>query len=189
THALHDGLCGSPECLDANRAEQHRMFVERRMRERAEFIARASAARAAAAARKGIANPEQFLLARVPWSGRPLTRLGKRRIAAFREHIARLVAGARARTAHPAVAHPDPRQTSEEKSLPGDVAAVLGGGCGQCRGACCGAGGHYGFVRIDGVERYMRAHPERTDDEVLDAYMGYVPSRTYRDSCIYHARH
>jgi len=56
--------------------------------------------------------------------------------------------------------------------------------CAQCRGHCCREGGDHGYLTAQTMARVRSLPPEGTS--VLDHYMSFVPSRSYKDSCIFH---
>jgi hypothetical protein len=92
------------------------------------------------------------------------------RVEAENNHLAVAVAGA----------------TDPTPGMSPDVAAVLGKGCGLCRGECCSRGGNHAYLRGDAIARYMRANPEKSRDEVLEDYVGHAGERTIERSCAYH---
>jgi hypothetical protein len=65
----------------------------------------------------------------------------------------------------------------------------LGQACGQCRGACCAQGGTRAFIAQDTIETYLDSHDGASAEDVIAAYMSYVPARTFQNACVYQAVH
>lgn len=74
----------------------------------------------------------------------------------------------------------DDPQTSARERLSGNA-------CTACRGSCCRSGGDHAYLTEETIARYVRAHPERSFQEILDAYVSCIPERTTVNSCIYHS--
>ena len=187
-----DGVCADDACRHAwagsrRQAREGARREAREARERREWAAFEATwlgRRDALGRQLGVERPEEYPLARVPAHAERTTRLPARRRRLFREHLRRMVAEAAAR---PAPAGYDPTTWCEEPPPTPELAAVLGRACGVCRGQCCRLGGERAYVSEETIRRHRAAHPEADDEQVVDAYMAHLATRTYADSCVYHA--
>jgi hypothetical protein len=127
--------------------------------------------------RHGDAIPAEVHRALLPANDRPLAPVSPERRAAHAAHLAAIVAEALAR---PDVAAP-PRGTIRNAREPLATSACTG-----CRGACCHAGGEHAFLTAADFRRHLAAHPDRSAEEVIDAYLAHVPGEAYAGSCVYH---
>lgn len=67
--------------------------------------------------------------------------------------------------------------------------SMVAAACATCRGECCTAGGNHAFLRQDSITRVRARLAESGPDDaagMLRLYRGYLPSRHYRGSCVYH---
>ena len=194
TRQIPNGVCADPNCVRIHGEAVQREAIARGAARRAEYTAAATRRRDQAAAKLGVTSPESYFPMAIPGLNKRLTRLSRARRASLRAHIAKLIAKARnsiegrdpSRPAGVTVFSnivPDPTADM----VPG-LATVLGQACARCRGHCCSYGGNHAYLRVDALERYMKAHPEKSDDEVLDDYMARVAERTYHESCAYHGK-
>jgi hypothetical protein len=187
------GECGRPlaardradgRCEGAcRRAALHRARREREARAAGERLARAAALRDGSAAALGVAEPAAYPVTVIPSADAPATPLPKRRRRALRAHLARIIAEAVARGAP--TGPPDPGPPAAPPPAP-DLAAVLGGACAQCRGACCAQGGEHAYLTAERMQHYLAAHPTQSAEDALEAYAGRVADVTARRSCVYH---
>jgi hypothetical protein len=60
---------------------------------------------------------------------------------------------------------------------------MAGGLCAFCGGGCCTMGGDQAYLSAATMRRYMDAHPDRSNEEVLSAYLGHVAPATRVRSC------
>jgi hypothetical protein len=56
--------------------------------------------------------------------------------------------------------------------------------CGVCRGGCCTHGGDSAFITRATIRRVREQMPELSDDDILEAYLSRLPSRTITGACI-----
>jgi predicted nucleic acid-binding Zn ribbon protein len=157
---------------------------------RATILATAPAYQEQAAAAHGLTAAEgrSYALSVIPHNPDRVARLPVRRRREFEAHLRKKLAGARQRLAQGAA--PSPAEVApppEEPLTPRRRAelAVLGAGCGACRGNCCRGGGDHAYHGEDSMVRYLHRYPDRDDDAVIADYLGYVPSRTMSAGCIY----
>jgi hypothetical protein len=179
-------VCAAPRCRSQWLLDQQRVHAEHRRKEMEAFLARASALRDAAADAMHVAEPQDYLLIEIPPFHRRVTRLPRARRAAFREYLTEVIAEAAERRATEGDAGPADAPPPEPMST--ELTDVLGKGCAQCRGNCCATGRTHAYLRADRMLRYMRAHPTQSPEEVADAYLGYIGTDTFHDSCVYHGK-
>ena len=58
--------------------------------------------------------------------------------------------------------------------------------CSLCMGGCCCIGEEHAFLKKETILRYLSGNPHQKPEEVLDAYMAYLPEKTFEDSCVNH---
>ena len=56
--------------------------------------------------------------------------------------------------------------------------------CGMCKGGCCTDGGDTAYIGVHTVRQFMDAHPELSEEQVLDAYLSRLGSETVSNACI-----
>jgi len=187
-----DRYCGDLRC-------RHTLFVSRPLaaakRAHAEMMANAPTYRAAAAAALGMApeDGESYLLSVIPQNLDQVQPLPMSRRLAFEAHLRAKLAGARERlaSAPPTMADDAPAgevtPASDEPMTPRKRAelAILGAGCGTCRGQCCRGGGDHAYHGEDSMARYLGRFPAHDDDAVVADYLAFVPSATMSEGCIY----
>ncbi len=179
--------CGGARC-------RHELLAERPTaalrKARAAMLATGPAYKANAAAANGLTAEEgqSYALSVIPKNPDRVTRLPQQRRHAFEAHLRTQLAGARRRLSDGSppsapVEEPLPEQplTSRRRA----ELAVLGAGCGACRGNCCRGGGNHAYQGEDSMVRYLGRYPDRDDDTIIADYLGYVPSRTMSEGCVY----
>jgi hypothetical protein len=183
--------CGGARC-------RHTLLVERPIleakRAHAAMIANAPTYRAEAAAALGMTpeEGESYAVSVIPRNRDTVRRLPKRRRSAFEAYLRKQLVGARQRLASEA---PDtPAEAASVVSPPQDAPvsprqraeiAILGAGCGTCRGNCCRGGGDHAYQGADSMATYLRRFPDHSDDDVVADYLAFVPSSTMSEGCVY----
>jgi hypothetical protein len=61
--------------------------------------------------------------------------------------------------------------------------------CAACRGHCCQKGGNDAYLDFESVGLAWGRFPHLSKEELVAAYLGAVPARSFADSCIFHAEH
>ncbi|MCC6535888.1 MAG: hypothetical protein IT531_25335 [Burkholderiales bacterium] len=131
-------------------------------------------------------SPRDFAIIVVPHRREALATAAAARRTALQDHLTQLCAS----RAGPPVeeescdcAHDETRAQSQTHAEPPGAAV-----CAACRGYCCYHGGrNFAFLDAQAIGRFAAAQPEMSADEVVAAYLGYLPARAYEDSCLYHA--
>jgi len=179
--------CGSTRCRQT-------LLVERpsagRMLVREALLAGAPAYRAQQAQASGLSEAEgqSFAFALLPHNRDQVKRLPKRRRRAFEKHLrTQLAAARRALLEGASPSGPSVDEPPKEPLTPRGRAelAILGAGCGTCRGNCCRGGGNHAYHGEDSMARYLKRFPQHDDDAVIADYLHYVPSSTMSEGCIY----
>jgi hypothetical protein len=186
---LAEGVCSEPRCRREHDVLVQREHDARIARRRAARAARATALRDDRAPRLGIEHPEEFTPTPIPALARPITKLPIARRDSVRAHIASLAAEARRKIA----AGDDSEDASDVRpaadpaaAMPPALSGLLAQGCARCRGECCSNGGNHAYIRVDAVARYLRAHPDKSDEAVVDDYAAFIGERSFKGSCVYH---
>ena len=71
------------------------------------------------------------------------------------------------------------RVAKEPEPLPPDEAAKVATACGLCRGYCCSTGGNEAYLNPRTIKRVWSEQAHLTADELVSAYLGWVPERAF----------
>jgi hypothetical protein len=170
-------VCAAADCRRA-------WFVDRRRKAHERLEGEARELRRRGAVALGIREPDAYTLAVIPSTTAELSELPEHRRRAFRERLASLLREAAERR-EAGGGGGDVGDAPPEAPTP-ELGAVLGGACATCKGFCCRSGGDRAWLTAGTMLQYMDAHPDRSPDDVLEAYAAYVPAETVRGSCVYH---
>lgn len=148
-------------------------------------------------------NPKDYAIAILPSFTNPITPLPADRKAIFREHLQKVIDEVRVSPTGTsldvfsddlvATASFEPTESSSEPQIANDreqvaiLPIVAGSACATCGGFCCRNGGTHAFVSADTIRRFLAANPDKDCDAAFEEFMGYVPERTYDNSCVYHS--
>lgn len=113
----------------------------------------------------------------LPGFDAPLVAVTQERRDAFAANVRELVADLKKRG----------RVTKAPEPLPPDEAAKVATACGLCRGYCCSTAGNEAYLNPRTINRVWSEQPHLTADELVSAYLDWVPERAFKDSCIFHA--
>lgn len=119
------------------------------------------------------------------------SKLPERRRQHYRAHLARIIAVAQAL---PPLPQPS-AQPAPLVSLVADGNALIdaaipsnlpGRLCGLCGGGCCTSGGDTAYLSAATIQRVMAQQPDLPADQLLEAYLAYLPGKPQTDSCVNH---
>lgn len=173
------GACSSPEC---QRLHQGRQRYEQERKERVELREQGLQLRERAAIAMAIADPESYPPTPLPSFRRPVVDLPAQRRAAFCEHVRATVAAAM-----DAAPYVDAAPTGIPMADASPLAILNGHACGACGGHCCRHGDTQAYVMTGTIDRYRAVHPNKSPEEIVEAYCGLLPERSFEDSCVFHA--
>ena len=124
------------------------------------------------------------------------SKLPERRRQHYRAHLARIIAEAQALPPLPPLTEPAPAaapglqtpavadsSAPPEASTPSNLPGRL---CGLCGGGCCTSGGDTAYLSAATLQRVMAQQPDLPADQLLDAYLAYLPGKPQTDSCVNH---
>jgi hypothetical protein len=121
------------------------------------------------------------------------SKLPERRRQRYRAHLLRIIAEAQtlvpltvpAPAAAPELQTPSvadssaPPEATLSSNLPGRL-------CGLCGGGCCTSGGDTAYLSAATIQRVLAQQPDLQADQLLDAYLAYLPGKPQTDSCVNH---
>lgn len=121
------------------------------------------------------------------------SKLPERRRQRYRAHLLRIIAEAQALPPLPPSAPPvtsrpltpvaadgkAPPKAAIPSNLPGRL-------CGLCGGGCCPSGGDTAYLSAATLQRVMTQQPDLQADQLLDAYLVWLPGKPQTDSCVNH---
>ena len=134
--------------------------------------------RAELARKLGLASPEALPLVSLPANRTRVRALPEHRRERFRAHLSRVVEEAFTGT---------PSVDIEVARDRDGTSPLLGEACATCRGRCCHAGGDHAFLDVATVHAYLRAHPQASREEVMNAYLSRLADTTYGRGCVFQA--
>lgn len=56
--------------------------------------------------------------------------------------------------------------------------------CGICKGGCCASGEEHAYHSVATIKHYMDAHPDISEQGLLELFLFYIGSETIDDACI-----
>lgn len=178
------GICETRYCRQQNILRRARDARQRREQEQCRL------------ARRHVENlpldvrellPATVHVALVPANDRALTVLPDTRRTAFREHIARCVAGA----LEPVVGESSSSSNFIDLPFDHDVnepdAVTLAHACATCRGHCCLGGGEHAYLKSETIKRLLAAGPGLDPDQAVAVYLARLPGTSYQNACVFHS--
>jgi hypothetical protein len=60
--------------------------------------------------------------------------------------------------------------------------------CAACRGHCCGKGGNDAYLDETALRLAWARHPRLSKRALKQLYLDAIPTKAFKDSCIFHAR-
>lgn len=125
-------------------------------------------------------TPATVPVALVPYSDARTRVTAARRHAMLATRIRELLA-----TMHATSAEQDDGFIEQPAPLSADATRVVIAVCSACRGHCCRNGREHAYLRVRTLRDYVDAHPQLTDDEVVQAYLAHLPVRALHPGCVY----
>jgi hypothetical protein len=175
------GVCDDPRRRRSALQKRLQAAALQRQQEADKLRQQALAWRQEVVTRLGLANPEALTLAVLPSNDRPIIPLSAERRRTFRAHVVEIVSAALRPVTMESVEDKVPAEDARED-------AMLGMACATCRGYCCRGGGVHAYLDESTMRRYVRRHPHLVAEDVVEAFLGKLPQRSYRYSCVYHGR-
>jgi hypothetical protein len=132
-------------------------------------------------------DPDQYPYTVVPTNSKRITRLPEHRKKLFRESLLHLI-----NKAMPGLAQKNgpTEEDQTEKDTPHetveDELLFEAKACSICKGGCCSIGEEHAFIKQETIFRYMSNHPDQKPEQVLEAYMAYLPDESFEESCVNH---
>lgn len=77
-------------------------------------------------------------------------------------------------------------ETAAAAQPPVSTGSVVAAACAHCRGCCCQHGGDHGYLTPGTIARVRSLQPEWSDDDIVQAYLSRIGTRSYHRSCIFH---
>ena len=123
----------------------------------------------------------------IPSGSSKISLLHESRIQAYKEHLKIVIKGRQD------VQKSDPNETFEstggysaEKIFEDAPLLRIASDkmCGMCKGGCCTAGGDSGYITASTIRRFLDAHPDSSDDDILEAYLSRLSPETVTDACV-----
>ena len=124
---------------------------------------------------------EDYLPVVVPANTKPVVPLSPDRRRAFRDHLSQQMQQLGSSAAH---ARTETEQTAEHQTPDSDP--VLLNVCATCQGRCCKPGYNSGKISTHTLKNYMARYPALSADEVIQAYLSFLPTTAVEDSCVFH---
>ena len=179
-------VCADPACQRSAVADRARELYERKEARRAallkQVVEQAGQLLKQVIHAVGVGDPGSLPLVVIPACISKVVNLPERRRRKLRDFLTTLITQA---LASPPEA---PLEGEVTRSQAGQVSTFLGQACACCKGFCCQEGADDAYLKVETVRRYMAARPDRRPRDVLADYLARVSHKTYRGSCIFHAR-
>jgi len=148
------------------------------------------------AATVDVINSSSFTVTLVPYNDAGECELPEARREAIRDHLTSVTREAIAiREAAAGDGNAPDRASQSSSALPvsfplpeppaADLGAVMVNACIACRGTCCRTGGEHAYIITDTILRYLDAHPDCTEEQIVQAYLSHLVSRTMDSGCVY----
>lgn len=131
--------------------------------------------RARTARQNGLPSVDDVAIAIIKPLKRPTRSVPKRRVRALRAHLTQLFSAI------------GDNRAALAASPQGQIYSKFENVCRACKGSCCRNGGDHGYLKRADLLSALSTLPEMQYIDVIDAYLIYIPRRSYIDSCIFHA--
>ncbi len=132
-------------------------------------------------------DPKFYPYVVIPTNSKKISSLPKQRKNLFREHLSGLITETMSELAVN-------NENTEENQIEEDFLNESEGNafffevkaCSLCRGGCCGLGEEHAFLKKETVLRYVSMFPDHKPEQIPDAYLAYLPEKSFEDSCVNH---
>jgi hypothetical protein len=127
-------------------------------------------------------DPGQYPYVVVPTNSKKITKLPKRRQKLFREFLTNLIN----ETMSEFEGCKDNKEEISRYEAGDNEYPFESKACSICRGGCCSIGAEHAFLKKETLLSYVSGHPDQKPEQVLAAYMKYLPEKSFKDSCVNH---
>lgn len=193
------GDCGDRECGIIVAGWRLAEAVRREEARIASLIQAGELLKIQEAGQSSVENPDGFSVAVVPHLAARITPSDQQKVERIRERLRSLVQWAFSHefddselprrpgwdssghaTAH--IYHAD--DIAEEASSV--ESPIFSTGCRMCRGYCCVTGSEHAYLNIGLIRDFIAENSDLAEEQVVQAYMQYVPESSFENSCIFH---
>lgn len=144
------------------------------------------AKRAEAARVLGVENATEYTIVVVPLRILKLVPLAEERRRTLAQYLTELLAAMPAEE-NSGAGECEPVGSACGSARESEVDRLLAAVCGVCQGFCCHHGGtRNAFLDAETMTTFRADHPGMPDEDVVAAYLNYLPSRVCQGSCVYH---
>lgn len=148
--------------------------------------------RASAAQDLGLDRAEAFPIVVVPWRANRVVELPAERRSELKEFLDNLLSlPADAVDEYSAPSHPEvcAEQSASAGSPDPNGDALLAKVCAVCKGFCCFYGAtRHAFLDGETMRQFRERHPGMPAEDVVAAYLRYLPEHHCESSCVYHTQ-
>lgn len=137
----------------------------------------------------GIAEPDAYVVTPFPLNHGKAGPLAPARIDKHRAHLERAISLALEQRASGAVPEEPPSVRPVLPARTPAMTAALHAACAACRGLCCSTGGEHAYITNFTMHRYLDQHPDATMEEIVDAYLAWLPAESLTNGCVYQHEH
>lgn len=130
-------------------------------------------------------RPGRYPLAAIPSCRRKIVNLSEKRRRRFRDRLNRILSGAQTERLRLHLALSNPPEPGPAEPAPNPIITQV---CAVCAGGCCTRGGDHAYLTRNPLLGLMKQRPDIRPRDILDTYLGYLQTKIYADSCIFHAR-
>lgn len=140
-------------------------------------------------AAEGIAEPDAYVVTPFPLNHGKAGPLASARIDKHRAHLERAIGMALEQRALGAVPAEPPSVRPVLPPRTPAMTAALHAACAACRGLCCSTGGEHAYITSFTMHRYLDQHPDATMEQIVDAYLAWLPAESLTNGCVYQHEH
>jgi len=123
----------------------------------------------------------------IPSGSSKISPLHESRIQAYKAHLETVIKGSQdVRTSDANETSESSGRYSAEKLFENAplLRIVSDKMCGMCKGGCCTAGRDSAYITPSTIRRFLAAHPDSSDDDILEAYLSRLSPETVTDACV-----